>query len=145
MKHSGQSERIQGFKDKLSEDLELVEIKENFDDDEYSYEIVKDLLDENKISLIVFLGAGIDGGLKALTESGWETKALTVDQSEMIEKGLMEGKVIPTITQHPYTQGRHAVELIYDHLVRKMPIVDKKILDNSIVLKESMIPHKIKN
>lgn len=144
LKHSGQSERIQGFKDKLSSKLKLIDIKENFDDDDVSYDIVKEMIDEYELSLIVFLGAGIDGGLKAIDDSNRNIKAITVDQSEKVEQGLQDGRVIATITQHPYTQGKHAVEIIYDYLVRKIEIVDKKILDNSIVLKESMIPHKMK-
>ena len=62
---------------------------------------------------IVFLGAGIDGGLKAIDDSNRNIKAITVDQSEKVEQGLQDGTVIATITQHPYTQGKHAVEIVY--------------------------------
>ena len=144
LKHSGQSQRIKGFKEKINSDVEIVDIKENLDDDETSYLIVKDMIEKYDLSLIVFLGAGIDGGLKALKDSNSKIRVLTVDQSEEVENGLREGRVMATITQHPYTQGKNAIELVYDHLVRKQKITEKKILDNSIVLKESMIPHKMK-
>ena len=143
--HAGQSERIKGFKDKLDNTIQIVSINENFDDDKKSYEIVENLVKNDSVSMIVFLGAGIGGGLNALKNLNSKMKALTVDQGSEVEEGLEEGRVIATITQHPYTQGKNAIELVYDHLVRKIPIVDKKILDNSIVLKESMITHKIKN
>lgn len=143
LKHSGQSSRVQGFKDKLRNDIKIVTVEENFDDDVACYSTVKQMIHDYNLSLIVFLGAGISGGLKAISDSGSNIRALTVDQSSYVEKGLKDGYVIATITQHPYTQGKNAIEIAHDYLVRKQEIPEQKILDNSIVLKESMIPHKI--
>ena len=65
-----------------------------------------------------------------------------MDQNEAISEGLQSGLVLATITQHPYAQGIKAMEVLYDFLIRKKKVQDKKVMDNSIVLKESIIPHK---
>ena len=63
--------------------------------------------------LIYFLGAGIDGGLKAIKESDKNhIKVLTVDQSEYTISSLQDGSVTASIVQHPYTQGLKSIEYI---------------------------------
>lgn len=143
LSHKGQEKRVLGFKEVLKPGIEIVALKENFDDDSISYKIVSDLVERNPdMHLIVFLGAGIDGGLQALKQ--YKTcKALTVDQSKEVSKGLQSGLVLGTITQHPYTQGCKTIDILYDYLIAKKKVIKEKILDNSIILKESIIPHKL--
>lgn len=142
--HSGQALRVKGFKEIINNDINIVDFKENRDDDSISFKVVKDMVENHpEIEMIVFLGAGIDGGLQALKEYGNRIKAITVDQSNEVEKGLQTGLVLATITQHPYTQGVKTIEILYDYLIRKKRVAKEKILDNSIVLKESIIPHKL--
>ena len=142
--HSGQSLRLKHFKDNLNENLEVVDLRENFDDDSISYKVVKEMIEAHpELQLVVFIGAGIDGGLTALKEFDNKYKALTVDQSDEVDAGLKSGLVLATITQHPYTQGVRTIDILYDYLLRKRKVEKEKILDNSLILKESIIPHKI--
>lgn len=142
--HGGQSLRVQGFKEVLRDDLQIVDLKENYDDDSVSYQVVSEMVDAHPdIELIVFLGAGIDGGLQALKKYNNKIVALTVDQSSEVTSGLASGLVVASITQHPYTQGVKTIEILYDYLIRKKRVTNEKILDNSIILKESIIPHKL--
>ena len=125
------------------ERIKIVDVKENFDSEEISKNVVRDMIAEHpEMDLIVFLGAGIVGGLEVLKEHKNQIRAITVDQNEAISEGLQSGLVLATITQHPYTQGIKAMEVLYDFLIRKKKVQDKKVMDNSIVLKESIIPHK---
>ena len=141
--HTGQIERFKGLKEIIRDNIKIVDVKENFDSEEISKNVVSDMIAEHpEMDLIVFLGAGIVGGLEILKEHKNQIRAITVDQNEAISEGLQSGLVLATITQHPYTQGIKAMEVLYDFLIRKKKVQDKKVMDNSIVLKESIIPHK---
>lgn len=70
-------------------------------------------------------------------------KIICVDYSLAIEEGLQKGQILATITQHPYTQGYKAMEAMFDYIIKKKNPKPRIILDNSIILKESIIVHKI--
>jgi LacI family transcriptional regulator len=106
---------------------------ENKDEDATSYEVVKAMLKNPAIGLVVFLGAGEEGGLKAIAESNRPLKVITVDQPQAVLDGLQSGLVAATITQHPYTQGLKAVDLVYDNLVSRTSVPQEIILDNVLI------------
>lgn len=143
LKHKGQKERLSGFKNTLRDDLSIVDLKENYDDDKKSYIMTKKMIDDTPLDLIYFCGAGVDGGLKAVKDSKKKVKVITVDQSEEVEKGLHTGLVSATIVQHPYSQGSKAFFLIYNYLIRKKKVPQINIMENSIYLKESIVPHPV--
>ena len=141
--HTGQIERLEGLKEIINNNIKIIDIKENFDSENISTKVVTNMINEHPdIDLIVFLGAGIASGLEVLNKYNNKIRAITVDQNESISNGLQSGLVLATVTQHPYTQGIKAMEVVYDCLIRKKKVGDKKVMDNSIVLKESIIPHK---
>lgn len=143
--HAGQVERLNGFIKVLDGNHKVVSVVENYDNDEISYVKTKEILEDEKIDLIYFLGAGIDGGLKAIKESDKNhIKVLTVDQSEYTISSLQDGSVTASIVQHPYTQGLKSIEYAYAYLIKNKAIPKRKIIENSIYLKESIIPHKLK-
>jgi LacI family transcriptional regulator len=141
--HKGQQLRLEGFKETCGKQIDIVSIVENQDENEVSYNLVKKMLGEKKIDLLCFLGAGEEGGLEAVAESGQHPQVITVDQPQGVLDGLQSGLVAATITQHPYTQGLKAVDLLYEDLVARNPVPKEVILDNAIVLKESIITHKL--
>ena len=106
---------------------------------------MKTLISNSDLELIIFLGAGISGGLRALEEANTNIKAITVDLNEEILAGLSSGLVLCTINQHPYTQGVRSLDLLHEYLIGKKEIEERKIFDNTIILKESIIPHKLNN
>ena len=143
--HAGQVERLNGFKKIINPTYKIVSIVENYDNDEVSYKKTKEILEDNQLDLIYFLGAGIDGGLKAIKESNRkDIKVLTVDQTEYTINSLKDGSVTASIVQHPYTQGLKSIEYAYVYLIKNKAIPEKKIIENSIYLKESIIPHQFK-
>lgn len=140
--HTGQIERLEGLKEIINSNIKIIDIKENFDSENISTKVVTNMINEHPdIDLIVFLGAGIASGLEVLNKYNNKIRAITVDQNESISNGLQSGLVLATVTQHPYTQGIKAMEVVYDCLIRKKKVGDKKVMDNSIVLKESLIAH----
>ncbi|MCI2068045.1 MAG: LacI family transcriptional regulator [Bacilli bacterium] len=141
--HPGQSLRCRGFEEAIEPKINLTEIIENQDENECSYNLVKTMLQNPSIGLICFLGAGEEGGLKAIAESGKHPKVITVDQSEGVLEGLQNGLVAGTINQHPYTQGVRSVDLIFDSLVCRNKVPKEIIMDNVLILKESILTHKL--
>lgn len=141
--HTGQIERLEGLKNTIHDNIKIVDVAENFDSEDISKEVVAKMVAENpEMNLVVFLGAGVFEGLEVLKKYKNRIRAITVDQNEAISEGLQSGLVMATLTQHPYTQGVKAMEVLYDFLIRRKKVPEKKILDNSIILKESIIPHK---
>lgn len=141
--HSGQSLRLQGFKQTVSDRIKIISLLENQDENEISYNLVKEVLEKQSLDLICFFGAGEEGGLEALAQSGKHPKVITVDQPQGVLDGLQSGLVAATITQHPYTQGLRAVDLVFEHLVSRNSIPREIIIDNSLILKESIIQHRL--
>ena len=147
--HNGQRQRIEGFKSVIRKDVNILDIRQNYDSSGKCHIVVNDLIKEfnDKIDYIIFFGSGSSGGIRAIRDANRENhyniKAITVDQSNEIEKGLQEGIVSATITQHPYTQGVKSVDIFYDYFIRETKIEPLKIIDNSVILKESYIPHKL--
>lgn len=137
--HVGQLNRLKGLKNTLNNNISIVKFVENFDNDEFSYKVTKKLINETHLDAICFIGAGIGGGLRAISESQQKLEIITVDQSKSVKEGLKNGTVTATIGQHPYSQGFKSVEIAFNYLVKELNIVDK-IYENTVYLKESIIP-----
>ena len=137
--HVGQLNRLKGLKNTLNNNISIVKFVENFDNDEFSYKVTKKLINETQLDAICFIGAGIGGGLRAISESQQKLEIITVDQSKSVKEGLKNGTVTATIGQHPYSQGFKSVEIAFNYLVKELNIVDK-IYENTVYLKESIIP-----
>lgn len=140
LEHSGQIERLRGLRTVLNKNIKVTTIKENFDNDQISYDITKQLINTKKVDAVCYLGAGINGGLKALKETKHkDLNVITVDQSKEVVDGLKSGLVIATITQHAFSQGLKSVENAFNYLIKESNVKDK-IYENNIYLKESIIP-----
>lgn len=142
--HPGQSQRIVGFKEVKNENIEIVCLKETMDDESRSFKTVKEIAKNHPdIDVLLFFGAGIVGGLTALKELDNNMKAITVDVNDEVLDGLNTGLVLGTINQYPYDQGFKTLELVYEYLIGKKEIEPRIEFNNIIILKESIIPHKI--
>lgn len=140
--HEGQQKRIQGFKEVMNKTFTIVDELENLENDELSYKEVKEEINNKKIDLFYFLGAGLNGGLKAIRENNDKNlRVITVDNNKMVESCLKDGLVTCSIVQHPYTQGVKSIEYAYMHLLKAKELPKVKIIENSVFFKESIIPH----
>lgn len=137
-------ERLTGFENTLDKQMQIVDKKYNYDDEDISYQCVKDIILNNKnVDTICFFGAGIKGGLNAIYELKANVKCYTVEYFKEIEEGLKNDTIIATITQHPYTQGVKSIEYLYNYLIAKKPIPNEKIMDNTLILKNTIVVHKL--
>ena len=145
LRHPGQKERMKSFEAKLPSTLTITDIVENLDNDEVSERVVKEACLKEVPDAVYFCGAGVEGGLRALKEMSLSPVIVATDLSDGVVEGLHDGSVAAAITQHAYTQGVRVVEIVHDALIARRPVPSKKVLDNGILLKESIISHKMNN
>lgn len=137
-------ERLTGFEKTLNGQAKIIDKKYNYDDENISYQCVKEMIkNNNNLDTICFFGSGIKGGLKAIYEFNNGIKCYTVEHFKEIEEGLKNDTIIATVTQHPYTQGVKAIEYLYNYLIAKKPIPKEKIMDNTLILKNTIVVHKL--
>lgn len=117
----GHVHRVEGFEDSIrrAKGLRIVEIAENSDNDERSYEVTRLLLDLHHPDLLYFAAAGIDGGMRAVMELAPGCRVITVDETAFTRECLRHGLIAATITQQPEEQGRRTVDILYNYLMEK--------------------------
>lgn len=135
----GHNNRIAGFKSVIAESYDGVEIAcavEGKDSDKTTYEKTKEMLSLYPLDGIYFCAGGIDGGIKAVKESGKSLKIITVDDASNIKDYLREDIVNATVCQEPYKQGSKAVTVLFDWLFhRKAPEKKYIFTQNEVKLK----------
>lgn len=118
-----QKQRLDGIKNILEKEYKNIHVDaelENHDDDDMSYEIVKDLLQKNpQISAVCLASAGVEGGLKAIREvlSERKIRIITFDLTEVVKRNLSDGVVSATVYQEPFAQGYKGVEILGQYLL----------------------------
>ncbi len=138
--NNSNKKRVAGFTQVVKEGSEhqIVDIVENHDNDDMSYNIVKQILKDKSIDLIYFCAGGIIGGLKALEENKQNTKAITVDMNHRIMHHLQSGLVIASIMQDPKTQGYLPIKVLVEKVMfGKQPTKTKIHTENKIIMKYS--------
>lgn len=143
LKHKGQAQRLNSLKRVLNKNIKIYDMAENFDNDDESYKLTRELINNNNLDLLCFVGAGINGGLKAVNELQKKIKVITVDQSLDSERGLKYGLIQAVIAQHPYSQGLKALNVLIDYLYKHIDVKKEYLMENSIYLKESIISHTL--
>lgn len=149
LQNLGHIKRINGFRDAIEESgkqFELTSIVENDDDDDKSYQAVKQMIEEasksegHRIDLIYFGAAGVVGGIRAISDSGQTIKAITMDEGEEVKEYIQDGLVVATITQQPYEQGYQPIMLLTNYLVLNIKPEKAKIHTmNEIKIKDSFL------
>lgn len=138
------SDRIEGFTSAIAEKGERIHIAatiENHDDDEESYEKVKEMLASHpEINVLYFAAGGVAGGCRAAKESGRidSMRIFTYDCVPTTAELLKEGTVTATICQHPYKQGYLPVELLSRYLIEGVTCNEYHYTDIDIRIKENL-------
>lgn len=137
-------ERILGFSDYVNENrlpVEIVDIRENGDDDYQSYDIVSAMLTEHPdIDALYFTAAGVFGGCRAIQNSSLPKQpvVITFDAVPSTIEMLKAGIITATICQHPAEQGARSLTLLVDYLLtNKLPEQPLLYMDLEIKIKES--------
>lgn len=140
----GHRERLAGFKARMErvKKFRIVEVIENNDDDILAYEMMKELLVKHpEINAVSILAAGVYGTCRAIMQLPIEKRPLvlafdTVPTTvEMMKNGIIKA----TIYQHPFRQGRSAINRAFEFLVNgRQPAKDSYIFKNEIKLYENL-------
>lgn len=109
----GHSQRVEGFSAVCEQDhpqMTVCAVAETNDDDATAYAATKAMLAAHpQIKALYFCAGGIDGGIRAVRESGRKLKIITVDDTDNIKEYIKSGIVNATVCQQPFRQGREAV------------------------------------
>ena len=135
----GHRQRVECFASRIAKKMCDVTIYENNDDDELSHSIVGDLIAKDCPDLIYFSAGGIEGGLRAVEESGARPKVITVDEIKAVTDGMREGLVAASVTQQPYEQGVMTIDFIAQYLYSKKLPRHKHNFTKNLVLLPSML------
>lgn len=112
------------------------------DDDMIAFKVVSGLVSRHPDIDLMFLAAGgYKGVYEALTDAGMCTKVkiIAFDMLDINRQYLRSGVVSALFNQHPREQGRRAIRILADYLLkRKTPEHKKCYLPVEIVLAESL-------
>ena len=138
------SERIRGFQEVAEHDypnIQIVEIVENHDDEFESYSCTKELLEKHpEIGALYFTAAGVNGGCKAVIESGKNVKVVTFDELPTTIAMLKEGVISATIGQQPFRQGAKAVNILFEYLTSgKLPDEEDCMIELTMKIREAVL------
>lgn len=137
--------REKGFVETIKDDfsnIKIVDIQRNDDNNELSYNVTKNILQQNPhLDGVCFLGAGVTGGLKAISEVGTKPnfKVITYDLSEGVKIGLANNQIAASILQEPYRQGYEGTQIMGKYLLfNQEPKKVKNYTELTIVTKYSI-------
>lgn len=137
----GHKLRVEGFRDSVAENpgIQLVSCVENADDDRLSYSVTRTLIAAHRPDLIYFAAAGIEGGVKAVLDSGEDIRVITVDETRATKDYLRQGVISATVTQQPYEQGVLTIKTLFNHLFHdKSPREQYNYMENQVKLRSSL-------
>lgn len=140
----GHNQRLMAFKEHIRKykKFTIVDIQENDDDDICSYDKTKFMLEKYpQINSIFIVAAGVYGACRAILALNKQEKITTITFDTVpTTVEMMRKKVIKTtIYQHPYRQGKRAMQIVFEYLVNGIsPYKSKYIMKNEIKILENL-------
>lgn len=140
-----QDKRIFGLMDTIVRDfpnITVLRLIENDDNEQFSYELTKEMLQTYPmLTGVCFVAGGVAGGLKAIKELKKENqlKIVTYDLTDTVKVNLLNNTIAATVCQEPYKQGYLGVDILTKYLFTgNKPEQDTIYTENSIVMKYSL-------
>jgi len=144
-KVAGHNQRIAGFKkvmEKKYSQIEILEIVESEDDDILAFEVTNRLLQNYpQLDALFITAGGVYGACRAVLSQARQQhiKIVSFDSAPNTVEMLKQQVIDVTIYQHPYTQGRKAMQIVFSYLVNGLEIKkEKHILKNEIKVLENL-------
>lgn len=138
---SGHNDRIKGFCEVAKAEYKHLKVTDTLycdDNDEKAYQMTKQLVSKG-VKAIYFCAGGIDGGMRAVIESGKKIMVVTVDDTENIKEYIKNGLVSATVCQQPFEQGYRSVKLMSEWLLeQKLPPHRHCYTQNEVKLKYNL-------
>jgi LacI family transcriptional regulator len=146
IKMLGHNLRIQGFREVLRHDfpdVQIMDVVENNDDNETSYERVCELLLKypQMNALYFTTSGGVKGAVKAVCEQNRQQNMtmITFDETPFITTAMKENRIQATVCQQPFAQGYQSIRILFDYLVEgKTPKKQQIYTQNEIKLKYNL-------
>jgi LacI family transcriptional regulator len=145
LKVLGHQQRLEGFKLIMNDDPQcnVIDIKENNDDDILSYNTTKDMLEEHpEINALFVISSGGNYGACRAVLSLYKEKDLTIIVFDTIPTTIemMKNHIIKAaIYQHPRQQGQRAMQIVFDYLINGIrPERDRYIMKNEIRILQNL-------
>lgn len=145
----GHISRYKAFSSRLQQyypEKPQITLQENNDDDFISYDRMKQLLVMHpETNLVFFATAGVNGGIRAILDSGRkDIKIIAFDLTDQTVKYLEKNIIQAVIFQNPQHQGRQAVRIAMDWIIKNQTPQRKDFFVNlSILLQNSLTPEII--
>ena len=141
----GNVRRLDGLKDVLQErypDIHLLGVCELQNDDLAAYTQAAIAFKEYRDADTIVVTTGCTKGvLSAIEETVFEKKVnvITLDLAKPVEQAMARGLVQATVVQHPFLQGKKAIETLFNYVVMgKVPDSKKIYIDTDIKIYESI-------
>lgn len=140
----GHRQRLEGFRKRMARlpNFSIATVIENEDDEFFSYSRTQKMLQTYpNLDGIFIIAGGVYGACRAIEELPTEKRPLTIafdsvpSTVEMMKRGIVRA----ILYQHPYRQGRRAMEIVFEYLVNGIaPSKEKHIMKNEIKLLENL-------
>ncbi|MGI5959781.1 MAG: LacI family DNA-binding transcriptional regulator [Massiliimalia sp.] len=144
VKMLGHTQRVHGFIGACREGFPHMEIRnmaENNDDEEQSYQVTRELLEDQQINALYFTAGGIVGGCRAVDECRPHHRPLVVccDLTQETQTLLEQGKIHATVCQQPFRQGYESIKTIFNSLMTGvLPEEQAMFMQNEIKIKYNL-------
>ena len=91
-------------------------------------------------AIMFFFGAaGTEGGIKAIERHGRHPRIIAFDLTEFTKAKLKDRTIDAIIYQNPYTQGRRAMQIANDYILKgSRPGNPRHYVDLHLLLRESL-------
>lgn len=140
----GHNQRVHGFISICKENasnMEIIDIIETNDDDEYAYQQLLGLLARhNEINAIYIAAAGTAGVCKAVQDlqKQGEISIIASDSTDSVKEWMKKGLIKATICQQPWMQGYQAVVMAMEYLGKGIAPKEDFIIKNEIKILENI-------
>lgn len=141
----GHNQRIAGFSQVIEQTyphIRVLDILENQDDEDLSYQQVKSALQEfPQMNAIYMTAAGVTGACRALIDHAGNRhiKLICFDQTEGTVTYQQSGLITASIGQEPFRQGYLSVKLLFDYLLDGTPPPPRTLTRNEIIIREHLL------
>lgn len=141
----GNTKRLEGLKTALESrpfGVSLAGVCELKNNDLIAYrDLSEKLLEYPDIDMIIIATGCTQGVLSAIKERNFKkpVKVIALDFSNPVKEALKENRVQAIVDQHPFLQGKGALQVLFDHSVMgyKQDVI-KKYIDTDIKIYENV-------
>lgn len=141
---SGHLARYEAFCQRMEDlpDMRIAAVIENEDDDFLSFERTKKMLSEHpEITALYLVAGGVYGACRAVRDlpAAKRPQVIAFDSVPSTIEMMEEGIIKAILYQHPYRQGKRAMELAFDYLINgRSPQKSEYIMKHEIKLLENL-------